>query len=224
MIFTEPRHREYLEILTETFRASKASPVGDGLAHTMEMMLDVMVTRYVTSQSLNVFLAGSESALGWFSHDTPALNASREAPVRFGAERGAATKYSGDGTITLGERTVLYGRDNGTNVFAWQDGTALGSAASQADWTAAQAAVPFTQASTIAFGYDSGLAEPTYLRLYEFWMKLNGKMIYHFKPRLTDSGGTTMPDLSEMDNDLTITGVEDSAWWIKSAWDGASVP
>lgn len=215
MLHTTPLNDTYIELLSATARLTKASWVGAERARTVEFMVDVMPTAYLTATDHKAF-AGSNLVLGWWEYDGPVLNATKSAPVRFGSVRNSVDKYSGDGTLSLGVRTVLYGKDDGTNVYGWQDGTALGSATSQADWTTAEAGYPITNTGDLFFGFDTTLTEYTGMRLYEAMIRVNGKVVFHLRPRIGDTD--PFPDLSEFGNDLTASGTLDTDYRLKTAW------
>ena len=219
-----PRNDQYLELLGTDTLVTLTAPNGQYRAYTMEMMVDVMLTEVITTNTLAVPIIGDDDGLGWFEADTPAVTADREMPVRFSSKRGATTKKSGDGTLVLGERTVLFGKDNGTNVYAWQDGVALGKLTAQADWTATQAADAILVLTTFGFGTGAKL------RLYEFWLKLNGTVIIHWKPKaeMMDLATPRLVDASAFSNDGLLSGTaqgnEDVAYWIRSAWNTVEAP
>ena len=214
-----PLNNTYLELFGAT--AQLASPIptaGLDNARTLEFMVDVMPTKFSTTQA-NLAFMGTYLACGWFEMDSPTTNTTDVAPVRFGVVRNAVDKYSGDGQVRLGRRTVLYGIDNGTNIFAWQDGTALGSATSQADWTAAQKARSIDIAAPFYFGFDDTVSKYTGLRIYELWIRVSGKTVLHYRPKLDMRGGTTIRDLSTFSNNGTVSGTENTDWALRAAWD-----
>ena len=215
-------NNHYAELLGATAMISKASPSGMTTGRAIEFMADVMPLGYPTTQAALGFL-GTTVRLGWFEMDAPTTNTTRIAPVRFGTIRNAVAKYSGDGSLTLGERTVLYGKDDGSNVTAWQDRVPLGSATAQADWTAAQAAFALTAPTTLYFGHDDVVVKYTAMRLFEAWIKVNGVRVLHYRPKWTMRGGTTLTDLSDFGNNGTLAGTENTDWRIARAFARAPV-
>lgn len=210
-----PLNSAYVELLGAS-RLEKATVAGFLYGNKIEMMMDFMVTNFGSGAQANLAIGGDYLNPAWFEMDAPATNTAITAPVRFGVLRGAVDKYSGDGTITLGRRHVLYGVDDQSNVYGWLDDAALGAATSQAAWTAAQAAINITSPGPIYFGYDSSVSRYTRIRIYEAWVKLNGAVVLHVTPRIGET--TTITDRSDFGNDLTVTGTAGTDSLLRSSW------
>jgi len=213
----------FVDLYGATAYLTKASPAGLENARTIEFMVDFMPLRFLTTAAPapNMTVFGEASNLGWFEYDAAITDTVTTAPIRFGAIRNSVGKYSGDGSIELGRRTCIYGLDNGSNVYAWQDGTALGSATAQADWTTAQAAYPLDRPTALNFGVELvGGTLCTPLRLYEVWIKVNSTKILHYRPKpyMADLATPIIKDLSEYGNDGTPNPGLESPWRIRDAW------
>ena len=215
------RHHSYLELLGATSKLSRLLPAGITNGRVIEFMCDFMPTRFSTTQT-NEALLGTYLGPAWFEYDAPTTNTAIVAPIRFGTIRNATDKYSGDGEIQLGKRTVVYGKDDMTNVSAWQDGVALGSATSQADWTPAEASQPFAAPAEWFFGHDDSASLYTNLRLYGAWVKVNGTLIMHYLPNDNDSA--TLPDQSPFANHGTVSGTEGTDFRYGEAWQKVASP
>lgn len=213
------RHHTYIELLDISARLDSVISASIGAIRTVEVFADITPIGFSTTQVAEA-IVGSYGVLGWFEYDAPTTNSTSLAPLRFVSPRNAVYKVSADGEIQLGHRTVLRGLDDGVNVYAWQDGVPLGAATSQADWTTAQAAREITFGSPLYIGYDDSVAKYTRLRLHEFWMKVNGTIIVHWRPESEDA--VTIPDLSEYGHDARIgaaaaAGVEGTDYVIRSS-------
>lgn len=204
-----------MEMMTTT-GAMISTQAGMKNRYSMEMMLDFAPVGYTLAGggSAGNLFAGGSSSVGWFAITTPSGADSPDATVRFRTRRGTlTTKSSADGSVTLGKRTVLYGKDDATNVYLWQDGVAKGALAAQADWTDALAVNPlYVNTSEADLIYLGGPAIT--LRLYEWWIKVDGVLVRHFRPKWKDRGYTTtyagvsgigaVPDLAGY-HDLLVT-------------------
>lgn len=217
MFNDSPLNNHYVELYGTSAKVSCAAPSGMNDGRTIEMFADVTPTGYSTTQT-NEALIGTYLGTGWFEYDAPTTNSTDLAPVRFGTLRNTADKYSAVGSLKLGQRTTLYGLDNGTNVYLWQDDDALGKLAGQADWTAAQRRA-FTVPSTMYVGHDDGVNLYTHMLLHEFWIKQNGILVLHWRPKLhMDVSGTiTLEDLSPFGNNGTA-GASGAEARIRRSW------
>ena len=220
MIASSPANCNSIELIGATARiASPTPPVGVTNARTVEFFADFMPLKFSTTQP-NCALLGTYVGGYWFEYDAPTTNSTNVAPLRFGSVRNSVDKYSGDGEITLGKRTRVMGKDDGTNVYAWQDGQALGVATSQAAWSAAEVAYSLAIPSPIYFGYDSVSVLYTAMRIYEVWIKLNGVLVLHYRPTQDDMNGaaTTLADLSGLANTGTPTGTLNTDYRWNGVW------
>ena len=218
MLINAPRNNAYLDLYGASARVVAAALAGATRGHRLEMFADFSMMAFDSGGADLLAFLGTYLGMGWFEYDAPAANTDSTAPVRFGIYRGSTDKYSGDGTITLGRRHALYGVDDQTNVMAWLDGTALGSATSQADWTPAQAARALAFTGDFYAGYDDSQNEYTPLRLYEFWVKLDGTVILHWRPKVdmvAADTSITLVDLSPLGNDGELAADKGR---IVSAW------
>ena len=219
MVDLGPCNSHYLEVTGDAHYVSKSAPVGDNNGHTIEFMVDFMPVAWpAVSPTQYVTFAGTYIGFGWFEIEVPAGFTTKAGTAKFGTSRNSVVKYSGGGAVTLGQRYRMLGKDNGTNVYAWLNGTALGSETAQTDWTAAQAARVFDTKGTFYLGFDDLLTEYFPIRWYEVWIKFNGVLILHYKPNENDTAKTQLTDLSGYGNHGTISGTLNTHYRWASAW------
>jgi hypothetical protein len=218
MFAAGPLNNYFLDLFGATARVSKTPLVGWNNARTMEFFADFMPLAFDSPSTTNMATIGTTHAGGWFECDTPAAATTTVAPIRFASARNGVYKYSGDGEVELGKRTILYGKDDGVNVTAYQGVTNLASATAQADWTAAQAAIAIDIPTTFDIAYDSVQVAFTSMRLYEAWVKINGIVVIHYRPKPYMASASELDDLSGYGNEGTIAGVKDTDWRIAETY------
>lgn len=221
MLQTGSRHHSYLELYGSTAKVSRAISASLVNARSVEFLCDFTPLKFSTTQDFEALL-GTYLGFAWFEYDAPTTNTDIVAPIRFGVLRNSADKYSGDGEITIGKRTVVYGKDDQANVYAWQDGTPLGSATGQADWTAVEASYPLDQTNTFYLGHDDSVNLYTAMRIYEAWVKVNGSLILHYRPTVNDT--TSLTDYSPLGNTGTVSGTQNTDFRYGKAWNKVVAP
>lgn len=219
MFAAGPLNNAYLELFGATARMTSVPGALDDNARTLELFVDFMPLAFPTA-AVPTFMSPvtTTNASPSLDVEVPVTNTAAEAPMEFTVARGATYKFSAPGTIYLGKRHTFLGLDNGTNVFAWLDGAALGSEPGQADWTAAEAALPIESGPDYFIGFDNFSTKYWPMRLYEMWLKINGSLILHYRPKPYMRSGTEIPDLSQFGIDGTITGTEGTDWRIAEAF------
>jgi hypothetical protein len=76
-------------------------------------------------------------------------------------------------------------------------------------------------------GFDSGTSLYTLIRLYEYWLKVNDKIVVHWRPVVGDDN--PLPDLSVYGITGAIetagaTSAEDTDYLLRSAYNEAVTP
>lgn len=207
------RHHSYFELLSATARF-QAALTGMTNLHTLEILADITPLKFSTTQ-VQEAVVGSYLALGWFEYDAPTTLTSNVAPVRFGTIRNATDKYSADGEIVLGQRTVLRGIDDGENVTMWQDGVDAGPRDEDDVWTEAELGYPIAAVTDYYVGWDNSLDLYTQIRLHELWIKADGVLLLRWAPEAEDAGALVDRGEFGRNGSITLAGsaaTEDTDW------------
>lgn len=174
-------------------------------------MIDLMLLDGLSASASNILIFGSDGNTNWwFDITMPAAGVSDEVTVRFSTTRNAVTKSS-SGTIRVGQRNVLTGVDDGESVTL----AINGQPQTAATWTAAQASYPVVSAAIFLWNDPTAL-DTSPARLYEAMVRVNGDLVMHYRPELTQSGATLL-DKSEYANNLSIT--DPNLYNVRSIWD-----
>lgn len=212
-----PLNNYYLELFGATSRVNVPSVAGEQQGRNVEMFLDFMLIAWPSlAAATDVIFAGSYPGFGWFEAAMPA-NASplNYANARFGVSRNSSISYSEASRIYLGKRHVMVGADDGVageGAYAMLDGTALANDATP--WTAANLEDPFDVKGSFDYNYDDFNTVYCKMRVYEAWVKVNGVLIMHHRPKPFMRGTTELTDLSQFGNDGAITVTETTDWRI----------
>lgn len=212
-----PLNNYAYEVLSATGYPTVSGLAGMANPHTIEFMLDFKVLQFGTASTSGITLFGKD-AVGWrVQYDAPAAGVTPLAAARVLSTRNSVTKTSTDFNIRLGQRHVLFARDNRTDLTAWLDGVATTAQA----WTTAQAAYPLdTDANPIYMFYDSVAAIATLGRIYEAWLRVNGSTVFHIRPKayMADLDTPILHDRSEYGNNATFSGTKGTDWRIVKGW------
>lgn len=226
MIASHPMNADFLALIGASSVVNVPSVVGQTEPRRVEIYLDFMILNLPTvAANTSITFAGAYPGWGWFEvlayANTSPLRG-QETTVKFGISRASGVFYSGDGTINVGQRHVLIGRDLseiGGGPRAWLDGEALGG---DGFTSYIQTAVfdPIDTKAGMDIGYDDFNLEYTKMRVYEMLVKINDAVIMHFRPdaRDSDDGSTTLADRSGYGNNGAISGVLNTAYRWDSAW------
>lgn len=207
-----PANNEWLELYAEPAYAQIVGLAGfNAVPRVIEAQLDVTVLGTGQTGVVGIIFFGK--AVGWRFLYTDASATTLVTAGSFVTTRSATTKTATN-SFTQGKRVVLLGKDDGATVKSYASGTA---GATTATWTTAQGAAKLTtDANPFRVGYDG--TNYTQLRLHELWVRINGVVCCHIRPKRLYAGTTTIPDLSGNGNDLTISGTEGTNFRFGSVW------
>lgn len=217
MFATGPANNCSLDLFQEPAYASIATRKGMENPRLVEVMLDVELLAVVANIT-DLLLFGKTTA-GWlFDLDTPAAGVSSlTTGMSFKVTRNAAVIATAGSSPRLGKRITLWGKDDQSTVKAYGNGV-VGSTVKTYSTAEASYAIS-TDTNPITLGLSG--ANYTQLRLYEAAIRVNGRLVFHVRPRLwMESSATpeTVPDLSGMGNNLAISGTHGTNYRYASSW------
>jgi hypothetical protein len=215
MHYTAPRNSEYVEF-AEAGYGTIDTLVGMGNApRSLRVMLDVTVLASSAPGSSSILLAGDKSAFFGLFYDAPAAGSGPSVNAEAQVVRNVATLGAQCGFV-YATRVLLFLRDDGDTVAAYQDGRSGGA---EQTWSAAQASYSLApSAGPLYLGYDPAGPVYTSMRLHEFALRINGEDVCHLRPKVLHQGLTKIPDLSPAGNDLALHGVLGTDFRFASAW------
>lgn len=216
MFATGPANNAYLDLFGSTASASITTLKGMENPRQVEVFLDVMLT--ATVAGVNDILLFGKAGTWLFDYDAQAAGVSpTRSGLTFRVTRNATFTATTNESPTLGKRLKIYGKDDQSTVKAYSNGV-VGSTTTTMT-TAQKSYAIATDTNPITLG-KSG-SNYTGLRLYEAAIRVNGVIVFHVRPRTWMQSGatpTTVPDLSDFGNDLTVSGTLDTDFRFASAW------
>lgn len=217
MFSSGPANNCYLDLFGATASASISALKGMENPRTVEVMVDLMLTKTVAGTN-DVLLLGKTGAGWWFDYDTQAAGVSpTKSGLTFHVTRNATVLATTNESPTLGRRLTIWARDDQSTVKAYSNGSV---GATTKTYTAAEASYAITtDTNPLTLGVSG--SNYTSLRLYELGIRVNGIVVCRIRPRLWMQSGptpTTVPDLSGFGNDLTISGTLNTDFRFASAW------
>lgn len=207
-----PANNEWLELYAEPAYAQISGLVGfNAVPRVVEAQLDVTILGNGNPAAVDIILFGK--AVGWRFLYTDASATTLVTAGKFTTTRSATSKTATN-AFTMGKRVILMGKDDGATVKSYASGTA---GATTASWTTAQGAARLTtDTNPFRLGYDG--TTYTQLRLHELWVRVNGIVCCHIRPKKLYAGSLVVPDLSGYGNDLSISGTEGTNFRFGSIW------
>lgn len=212
-----PANNEFLELgrsgITGAYGIISTYAGMNQFPRKVEMMMDVTPLSPASSPATDIVIAGKANGIGPHFRLSNTLATTLVGVATFDSTR-LATTIESEAAMTWGERMVLYGVDDAETVEGYVNGE---NQTTDGEWTAAQGAdVITTDTNPFYLGYNG--AAVTYLRLHEFWLKVNGVVCVHLRPKILYRGTGAVPDLSGFGNHMTISGTEDANYRFGSSW------
>lgn len=218
MLSAGPANNQYVELWGTAYGEVTGLNGMNRDPRTVAVSLDLRPMECSLKGASGVLLFGNNTA-GWYlTYDDPGAGAGLGInTVSFITTRNSVAKIA-TCSANYNERQTFFGMDDASTVELADDG-AFGT---RQTWTVAQGGYPLAAAaSPIELGKDGTTF--THLRFYEGWVRMNGLLVAHWRPKLAYQGATgdttaTIPDLSGMGNDLVVHGVQGTSFAFGEAW------